>query len=141
MIVTRQYNERDREQVIELWKTCNLTRPWNDPNKDLDRKRGVGEDLFFVLEYKNKIIGTVMGGYDGHRGVMNYLAVNPKFRGNGFGRMLVKVVENKLKKLGCPKLNLLVRSDNVGVCKFYESLRYKKQDDVLVFGKRLISDD
>ena len=82
-----------------------------------------------------------MGGYDGHRGVMNYLAVNPKFRGNGFGKMLVKVVEKKLKLLGCPKVNLLVRSDNVEVSNFYESIDYRKQDDVSVFGKRLISDD
>ena len=141
MTVIRQYNERDREQVIELWKTCNLTRPWNDPNKDLDRKKRTREELFIVLEYDDKIIGTVMGGYDGHRGVMNYLAVSPKFRGNGFGKMLVVEVENKLRQLGCPKVNLLVRSDNVEVSHFYESMDYKKQDDVSVFGKRLIPDD
>ena len=141
MTVIRQYNERDREQVIELWKTCNLTRPWNDPNKDLDRKTRTGEELFIVLEYEDKIIGTVMGGYDGHRGVMNYLAVSPKFRGNGFGKMLVVEAENKLRQLGCPKVNLLVRSDNVEVSHFYEGMDYKKQDDVSVFGKRLIPDD
>ena len=141
MIVIRQYSEKDREQIIELWKTCDLTRPWNDPNKDFDRKKAVGEDLFIVLEYENKIIGTVMGGYDGHRGIMNYLAVGPDFRGKGYGKMLVEELENKFKKLGCPKVNLLVRSDNSEVSNFYKSIDYKKQDDVLVFGKRLISDD
>ena len=141
MKIIRQYNEKDREQVIELWETCNLTRPWNDPNKDFVRKKGVGEDLFIVLEFENKIIGTVMGGYDGHRGVMNYLAVNPNFRGKGFGKMLVEAVEDKLKKVGCPKVNLLVRSDNVEVSNFYEGINYIKQGDVLVFGKRLILDD
>ena len=141
MTVIRQYNEKDREQIIDLWKTCNLTRPWNDPNKDFDRKKGVGEDLFIVLEYENKIVGTVMGGYDGHRGIMNYLAVSPDFRGKGYGRMLVEEVENKLKQLGCPKVNLLVRSDNSEVSDFDKSIDYKKQDDVSVFGKRLISDD
>ena len=141
MIVIRQYSEKDREQIIELWKTCDLTRPWNDPNKDFDRKRGFGEDLFIVLEYENKIIGTVMGGYDGHRGIMNYLAVSPDFRGKGYGKMLVEEVENKLKQLGCPKVNLLVRSDNSEVNNFYKSIDYKKQDDVSVFGKRLIADD
>ena len=141
MTITRQYNEKDRKQVIDLWKTCNLIRPWNDPNKDFDRKKGNGENLFIVLEYQNKIVGTVMGGYDGHRGVMNYLAVSPKFQRNGFGKILVKEVENKLKELGCPKVNLLVRSDNFEVRNFYESIDYKKQDDVSVFGKRLISDD
>ena len=141
MTTIRKYNEKDREQVTELWKLCNLTRSWNDPNKDINRKNGVGENLFVVLEYKNKIIGTVMGGYDGHRGVMNYLAVNPKFRGIGFGKMLVEFVEEKLKLLGCPKVNILVRSDNIEVSNFYESIDYRKQDDVSVFGKRLISDD
>ena len=62
MIVICQYSEKDREQIIELWKTCDLTCPWNDPNEDFDRKKRVGEDLFIVLEYENKIIGTVMGG-------------------------------------------------------------------------------
>jgi ribosomal protein S18 acetylase RimI-like enzyme len=94
-----------------------------------------------VLEYENKIIGTVMGGYDGHRGVMNYLAVDPNFRGHGFGKMLVEAVEDKLKNRGCPKINLLVRSDNIEVSDFYEGIDYKKQGDVSVFGKRLISDD
>ena len=141
MPTIRHYNEKDREQVIQLWKTCKLTRPWNDPNKDLDRKKRVGEDLFIVLEFENKVIGTAMGGYDGHRGVINYLAISPNFQGNGFGKMLVEAVENKLKQMGCPKLNLLVRSDNVEVSRFYESIDYKKQDDVSVFGKRLILDN
>ena len=82
-----------------------------------------------------------MGGYDDHRGIMNYLAVSPDFRGKGFGKMLVEEVEKKLKSLGCSKVNLLIRSDNVEVSNFYESIDYKKQDDVSVFGKRLISDD
>ncbi len=137
----RQFNEKDRDQVIALWKSCNLIRSWNDPNKDFDRKKGFGEELFIVLEHQDIIVGTVMGGYDGHRGVMNYLAVSPDFRGKGFGKMLVEVIENKLKKLGCPKINLLVRSDNIEVSDFYESINYKKQEDVSVFGKRLILDE
>ena len=72
---------------------------------------------------------------------MDYLAVSSDFRGKGFGKMLVEEVEKKLKKLGCPKVNLLVRSDNSEVGKFYKSIDYKKQDDVSIFGKRLISDD
>ena len=72
---------------------------------------------------------------------MDYLAVSPDFRGKGFGKMLVEEVEKKLKQLGCPKVNLLVRSDNVEVSNFYEGINYKKQDDVLVFGMRLIPDN
>ena len=137
----RVYNDNDRKKVIELWKTCKLVRPWNDPDKDLDRKNKIGKKLFLILELDNKIIGSIMGGYDGHRGVINYLAVEPTYRGNGFGKMLINAVENKLKKLGCPKINLLVRSDNIDVENFYKDINYHKQEDVFVFGKRLIADD
>ena len=81
-----------------------------------------------------------MGGYDGHRGVMNYLAVHPKLQGRGFGKMLVEAIEDKLVNLGCPKENLLIRRDNHEMSNFYESVQYSKQEDVLVFGKRLIPD-
>ena len=140
MIRIRAYQDKDREQVISLWKTCKLTRPWNDPKKDIDRKTGVGNELFIILEVENQLIGTVMGGYDGHRGVMNYLAVHPKHQGRGFGKMLVEAIENKLVDLGCPKVNLLIRRDNHEVSNFYESVQYSKQEDVLVYGKRLIPD-
>ena len=97
MIVIRQYSGKDKEQIIDLWKTCDLTWPWNNSNKDFDRKKGVGEGLFIVLEYENKIIGTIIGGYDGHRTVTNYLAVSPDFRVKGYGKMHVEEVQNKLK--------------------------------------------
>ena len=140
MIKIRAYQDNDREQVISLWETCKLTRPWNDPNKDLDRKKGVGNELFIILEVENQLMGTVMGGYDGHRFVMNYLAVHPKHQGRGFAKMLVEAIENKLVDLGCPKVNLLIRRDNHEVSNFYESVQYTKQKDVLVYGKRLIPD-
>ena len=141
MTVIRNFEEKDRKQVTQLWDICGLIRSWNDPNKDLDRKQRLGKDLFLILELENDIIGTVMGGYDGHRGVMNYLAIHPGFRGNGFGKLLVKEVEKRLVEKGCPKVNLLVRSDNAEVGSFYESINYEKQEDVFIFGKRLISDD
>ena len=141
MTVIRPYEDSDKEQVINLWMKCDLIRPWNDPHKDINRKKGKGSDLFIILEYKNEIIGTVMGGYDGHRGIMNYLAVHPKFQRKGFGAILVSEIEKKLVKLGCPKINLLVRKDNLKVSKFYQKIDYDNQTDVLIFSKRLIPDD
>ena len=141
MTVIRPYEDSDKEQVINLWMKCDLIRPWNDPHKDINRKKGKGSDLFIILEYKDEIIGTVMGGYDGHRGIMNYLAVHPKFQRKGFGAILVSEIEKKLVKLGCPKINLLVRKDNLKVSKFYQKIDYDNQTDVLIFSKRLIPDD
>ena len=140
MTLIRTFKEKDRKKVTQLWDICGLIRSWNDPNKDLDRKQRLGKDLFLILELENDIIGTAMGGYDGHRGVMNYLAIHPGFRGNGFGKLLVKEVEKRLLEKGCPKVNLLVRSDNTEVGSFYESINYEKQEDVFIFGKRLIPD-
>ena len=77
----RIYKERDREQVLALWQECDLIHPKNDPRKDLDRKKGFGEELFLVIEDREKIIGTVMGGYDGHRGIINYLGYTQVFEG------------------------------------------------------------
>ena len=140
-MIIRIYQERDRKQVLALWKECNLIRSKNDPEKDLNRKQGFGEDLFLVLENKEKIIGTVMGGYDGHRGIINYLGVHPNFRGNGLARMLLQAVEKKLRDLGCPQVNLSVWSDNTEVLKFYEKTDYKKANDIVLLRKRLIEDE
>ena len=92
------------------------------------------------MEKDNEIIASIMIGYDGHRGVLNYLAVDPKFRNQGLGSRLVKLAEDRLKNLGCPKINLLIRESKIGVREFYKKLAYEMQDHVLLFGKRLISD-
>ena len=136
----RVYRERDREQVLALWQECDLINPKNDPQKDLDRKKGFGEELFLVIEEREKIIGTVMGGYDGHRGIINYLGVHPSFRGQGLGKMLLQAVEQKLKDLGCPQVNLLVWSNNSEVLKFYKETQYSEANDIVLLRKRLISD-
>ena len=140
-MIIRIYQERDRKQVLALWKKCNLIRSKNDPEKDLNRKQGFGKDLFLVLENKEKIIGTVMGGYDGHRGIINYLGVDPHFRGKGFGRMLMQAVEKKLRDLGCPQVNLLVWSDNKEALKFYKKTNYIEANDIILLRKRLVKDD
>ena len=140
MVTVRIYREKDRRQVLALWRECNLVRPKNNPKKDLDRKKGFGEELFLVLEEEEKVIGTVMGGYDGHRGIINYLGVHPSYRGQGFGKMLMRAVEKKLKDLGCPQVNLLVWENNTEVLDFYEKFQYSKADDIVLLRKRLISD-
>ena len=93
MKTIRIYQEEARKEVLTLWQECNLIRSKNDPQKDLGRKKGFGEELFLVLVNEDKIIGTVMGGYDGHRGIINYLGVHPNCRGNVLGRMLMRAVE------------------------------------------------
>lgn len=140
MAEIRAYRHTDQQQVIELWQACGLLRPWNNPTLDILRKQSVGADLFLVATQQKLVTAAVMGGYDGHRGWMNYLAVSPTQRGAGLGRQIVLALESRLLKLGCPKLNLQVRSENESVVDFYRSLGYAP-DDVVSFGKRLIADD
>ena len=138
--IIRPFKLKDKESVVELWKICRLTRPWNNPEKDIERKLNVQSEMFLVLEIEGSIIGSVMAAYDGHRGVINYLAVHPGYQKKGYGKILMTHVEQELLNKGCPKINLLVRSDNLNVKRFYKGLHYDEQDDVKVFGKRLIPD-
>ena len=135
----RAYRTSDEEAVIQLWQECGLVVPWNDPHKDIQRKLKVQADLFLVGLAEDRLVATVMAGYDGHRGWINYLAVAPDLRRNGIGRRMVKQVESRLRALGCPKINLQVRTSNVDVVSFYEAIGYTT-DEVISLGKRLEAD-
>jgi len=135
----RPFHPADAEAVVALWERCELTRPWNDPHKDIQRKLTVRADLFLVGEVGGAIIGTVMAGYEGHRGWINYLGVDPAFRRRGLGRVLMQEAERHLREAGCPKINLQVRSANTDAIKFYRSIGFAV-DDVVSLGKRLEQD-
>ncbi|WP_420644161.1 GNAT family acetyltransferase [Candidatus Leptofilum sp.] len=136
----RPFALTDSEVVIEIWKACGLVVPWNDPHKDIARKMKVNPELFLVAIVDGRVVGTVMGGYEGHRGWINYLAVAPNYQGRGIGRALMDEIEAKLLALGCPKINLQVRSSNRAVIQFYGHIGYHI-DDVISLGKRLIPDE
>ena len=135
----RAYRASDEEAVIRLWQDCGLVVPWNDPHKDIQRKLRVQADLFLVGFVEDRLVATIMAGYDGHRGWINYLAVAPDLRRNGIGRRMVEQVELRLRALGCPKINLQVRASNVDVVSFYEAIGYAT-DEVISLGKRLEAD-
>lgn len=181
----RPFRPADEAAVIALWQACGLTRPWNDPARDIQRKLQVAPELFLVGETVGKeiagneaigretveretareesgdgkmtggeivggkmtcdgipggkIVGSVMAGYEGHRGWINYLAVAPRFRQQGYGRQLMEAAETLLRARGCPKINLQVRASNAEVVRFYEAIGFAV-DDVVSFGKRLEHD-
>jgi ribosomal protein S18 acetylase RimI-like enzyme len=135
----RAFAETDRAAVIGLWRACGLTRDWNDPDKDVDRKVAEQPELFFVGEVDGVVVASVMAGYEGHRGWLSYLAVDPEKQGRGHGRALVEHAERLLLERGCPKVNLQVRAGNDAVLAVYATLGYAV-DDVVSLGKRLIPD-
>jgi len=124
------YNPTYQTAVMDLWKKCNLVVPQNDPIEDIQKKIDVQPELFFVALLKNKLIGSVMAGYDGHRGWLYYLAVLPEYQKKGYGKKLVKKAVNELRKLGCLKVNLQVRTDNTSIVNFYKHLGFKEEERV-----------
>lgn len=136
----RTFQLADQPSVIELWRACDLLRPWNDPVKDIARKLAVQPDLFLVGVEQGRIVASVMAGYEGHRGWLNYLAVAADQRRRGCGRAIVVDAERLLSAAGCPKINLQVRSANHAVIEFYRRLGYSI-DDVVSLGKRLEHDE
>jgi ribosomal protein S18 acetylase RimI-like enzyme len=136
----RSYRPADREPLVELWTRCGLTRPWNNPRRDIDRKLARDPANLLVLEEDGELAGSVMVGYDGHRGWVNYLAVTPGRQGSGRGRLLMAEAERRLAALGCPKVNLQVRASNRAAVEFYRRIGYEL-DDVVSMGRRLAADE
>jgi ribosomal protein S18 acetylase RimI-like enzyme len=135
----RPFRAEDEEAVVSLWERCGLARPLNDPHADIRRKLEVRPDLFLVGELGGRTVASVMAGYEGHRGWLNYLAVDPELQRRGLGRAIVAEAEQRLRAAGCPKINLQVRSSNPGVVEFYRRVGYSV-DDVVSLGKRLTFD-
>jgi len=111
--------------VVKLW---NLVfpddPPWNEPNAVIDRKLTAQPHLFLVCAFDGMIIGTTIAGFDGFRGWIHHLAVHPDHAKKGIATLLMQSAEEGLAILGCPKINLQVRSDNIDVIAFYEKLGY-----------------
>ena len=126
--------------MIDLWKRCGLLTWQNNPQADIRRKLDDSPELFLVGTIDSELIATVMAGYEGHRGYINYLAVAPHFQKHGYGGQLMTHVESLLRERGCPKINLLVRTTNQSVISFYQRLGFSC-DDVVSMGKRLTTDE
>ena len=125
------------DDAVELWRTVELTRPWNDPYADLARAMANPTSTVLAAQDEaGRLLGTAMVGHDGHRGWVYYLAVAPSVGGNGLGRQLMHACERWLLERGVPKVNLVVRTTNRAVLAFYESLGYE-DGEVVVLGKFL----
>jgi ribosomal protein S18 acetylase RimI-like enzyme len=126
----------NRDAVVALWIAAGLTRPWNNPGSDFDLALSNHTSTIFIARDAAAVVGSVMVGFDGHRGWVYYLASDPENRGRGIGRALMAAAENWLRELGCPKIQLMVRQDNFDATSFYSAIGYLEQD-VLTLGRRL----
>ena len=142
-MIIRAYRDTDQDAVVQLWHLTGLTTPQNNPVMDIKRKQRVDPDLFLVATQERnrseEVLGTIMGGYEGHRGWINYMGVRPDYQRRGIATLMIKEIESLLVKRGCPKINLQVRGSNSQAIEFYRALGYL-DDKVVGLGKRLQHD-
>jgi len=133
-----EYNDTvHRRQVIALWETVfGYEDSHNKPGLAIDMKLAAPDGLFFVAVVDDAVVGTVLAGYDGHRGWLYAVAVHPQHRKQGLGKALVRFAEQALTARGCLKINLQIISDNASAAGFYESLGYAVEPRVSM-GKKL----
>ena len=138
-IEIRSFRQEDEAPLIKLGERCELVVAWNDPSKDISRKVQLDPKGLLLGWHDNSLITSVMAGYEGHRGWINYLAVDPEYRRKGLGKTMMKAAETYLEQFECPKINLQIRAKNRQVIEFYKSIGFL-QEDVINMGKRLIPD-
>lgn len=131
-----EIEDRDIAAAISLWKRCNLVVAENDPRADIDRARGTGDATILVGRRGGAVIATAMVGFDGHRGWVYYLAVEPALQRSGLGKAMLNAAEQWLRARGAPKLLLLVAEDNAAAFGFYKALGFARSP-VVALGKRL----
>jgi len=139
-MIIRAFAAADENAVIDLWLRCGLVAPQNNPRADIRRKLQVAPELFLVGVLDGEIVASVMAGYEGHRGWINYLAVAPHLQMGGLGRQIMEHAKGLLRARGCPKINLQVRSTNTQVIEFYQRIGFTI-DNVVSLGKRLVPDE
>ena len=129
----------DYESVYQLWKSIEkgVHMGRSDTLAEIGKKIARDPDLFIVAESDDHIIGSVMGGFDGRRGLIYHLAVAAPFRGLGIGSRLMEEVESRLRGKGCLKCYLMVTSDNPEAEGYYRQRGWQPMDTVHLFGKEL----
>ena len=128
----REYSTEDFADVTSLWTRSGLHVGPSDTKAELERTRRRDPDLFLVAESRGSIAGAVLGRFDGRRGWIHHLAVDPSQRSRGTGRLLVEELEKRLVAKGCAKVNLHITTDNEGVCAFYGALGYERHDIIFM---------
>ncbi len=127
----------DYDRTVTLWhgieKGMNIGR--SDTPEEIQKKLERDPDLFLVAEVDEDIIGTIIGAFDGRRGMIYHLAVHQKFRGQGIGAMLLEEVEKRLQAKGCLKCLMHVLDDNTEAIEFYKNQGWRHATEDVVFVK------
>lgn len=126
----QEIRDDDVEDVVALWNSCGLTRPWNDPHTDIEFARKSENATLLVGRRDDQLAASVLVGHDGHRGTVYYVSVDPELQNTGLGRAIMSAAEDWLRARGVWKLNLMVRAGNAPVIDFYTALGYDREERV-----------
>ena len=124
-LAIRPYREEDRDALVALWEGCDLLRPWNDPDLDIALARDSANAEIFVGELSGRLVAACQVGHDGHRGWLYYLATEPVLQGRGFGQQMVRQCEAWLGERDVPKVQLMIRQENLAARRFYQRIGYE----------------
>ena len=133
----REFNIDDYPIVRDLWQAAGLILRPGDELEDAKLKLQRDSDLFLVAELEDMIVGSVIGGWDGRRGWIYHLAVEPEHQRQGIGAGLVREVEKRLVAKGAKKVNAQVYKWNERSSEFFKAIGYETQPDLIMIGKRL----
>lgn len=135
-LALRPLLEADIPAAVDVWKACRLVRPWNDPEADARLALAGPASTIIGAAFPERLIGTAMCGWDGHRGWVYYLGVVPGFRRRGIARALMRECEAWLAMRDAPKIQLMVREGNEDAARFYRSIGYAEQQ-YRIFSRRM----
>lgn len=133
----RNMGIEDYCEVYKLWQECGISLGKSDSEDEIQKFISMNPETSLVGTIDNKIIGCVLGGYDGRRGLIHHLAVHPDYQGNDYGTILMECLENKFKEKGVVKISFWVQNSNIGVVDFYEKLGYELRKDIVTISKVL----
>lgn len=135
----REIDDADVPAVVELWHASGISRPWNDPLKDIAFARRSPHSIVLVGEIGQRIVATTMVGEDGHRGWVYYVATHPDLQRRGLARRMMQDAETWLRARGVWRMQLLVRAENAAARGFYEKLGFG--DTKTICFQKVISGD
>jgi len=133
----RKYRESDYQALKEIWLTLGWSISTSDTKEEIQKLVEKNPEISLVYEIEGKVIGGVFGGYDGRRGLVHKLCINPKHQGKGYGKALMMALELIMKELGVVKMSFWVKKDNLNVVEFYEKYGFEKRNDIVTMSKTL----
>jgi ribosomal-protein-alanine N-acetyltransferase len=135
--VVRVFTINDYDQVAKLWRAAGLGPRPSDTRDEVAKKLWRDPDLFLVACLGARIVGSVIGAWDGRRGFVYRMAVHPEYHRRGIGSALIRELEKQLRDKGALSINIILNADNAAAHAFYRSLGYADREEVRVMGKGL----